>query len=117
MKRNYLIYILSILFILMIFSASVINSILWIIISIITCVCILFVISHKMKLFYDIAIPVPEIRTNNTVEKAIDEIHRLFVLANEEVIIVSGALNKSIWENPRLIKDLESFEKNILTLE
>ena len=67
---------------------------------------LLFIISIRFGLFEDVELPAVQTEPNISIESAIDQVHKLFGLANEEVIIASGGLNEKMWNQDKLLDDL-----------
>ena len=77
-------------------------------------ICILLVIltyfSIRFQLYHDVEIPKAVTKKNSDIITAIKEIHKLFDIALEQILIVSGTLNEKIWGSENIIKDFESFK-------
>jgi hypothetical protein len=108
-KPSVITIIIPIVFILLIVVASIFPRPIIVVVTVFFNAALLFILSSLMGLFNDIDIPKIETRHNLTIEQSIDEIHKLFRMATEQVLIVSGCLNQKIWDNPIIIDDLKNF--------
>lgn len=112
---NFILFPASFIFLVIIISISS----QWIIIfpGIILATLILIILSIRMGLYKDIDTPHTITRWNETIEDAINEIHKLFSLATRQVIIVSGSLNRRLWGNSIILNDLKLFIHNNIDLK
>jgi hypothetical protein len=108
-KTPFGIIIIPIVFFGILIFASIFTKPAFVVLSIFFNVALLFTVSLKMGLYNDIDLPKIETRHNLTIDQSIDEIHKLFRMATEQVLIVSGCLNQKIWNNPIIVDDLKNF--------